>query len=590
MAIYTENERPYISVVVAARNDDHGGNMLRRMQAFINAWIGQAKEYRLPSEIIIVEWNPPADRPKLMDALEWPADTDPCDVRIVEVTSEVHRQFKNAESIPLHQMIAKNAGILRARGEFVLATNLDIVLSAEVMRFIADRRLEKRKMYRMDRTDVASNVPINASSDQLVQFCENHMVKVFTSEGGFDIAADGLFALEANDIVAPDAGLRLGPGWYPVDRGSAEPFRWMAPEAEFILHRPHGTAPCIVMDVEAGPSAGTQVVLEIVDPTGAVLASAAVEGRSQLRLHIPDQISTANLHFRIRGGGVPLTRDARILNLRFFDLSWEGWSLPRRFDRWRPGDTNREPSIRVRSIQPQQVQLALNGGAGAALDRMEIHLTDPSGNVVFQTTANLPANAVSESLLTLRVGFKLTGSQTLAENNDGQQAAAVWRLEVVDTRPGEDWTASFAAPSPFAHHMRNAAYLHTNGCGDFTLLSRDDWFTLRGYPEFPIWPTHIDSLLCYSAHHAGMQEVVLREPLRMFHVQHKTTWTPDAEKDRNAKAASKGIATIMNDDVVKWIDRMRRFNAPAIFAQSNWGLAGIELPEVEVGKVRAEKL
>jgi len=130
--------------------------------------------------------------------------------------------------------------------------------------------------------------------------------------------------------------------------------------------------------------------------------------------------------------------------------------------------------------------------------------------------------------------------------------------------------------------MRSAAYLHTNGCGDFTLLSRDDWFSLRGYPEFPIWPTHIDSLLCYAAHHAGIQEVVLREPMRMFHIQHQTTWTPDAEKDRNAKAASMGIATLRNDDVVKWIDRMRRFNAPAIFAQSNWGLADIELPEATV--------
>ncbi|HYL76469.1 MAG TPA: hypothetical protein VEU96_19810 [Bryobacteraceae bacterium] len=581
MATYTEKERPYVSVIVAARNDDHGGNMLRRMQAFINAWIGQAREYRLPSEIIIVEWNPPDNRPRLIDALEWPPETGPCDVRFLEVSPEVHRQFKHADAIPLHQMIAKNAGIRRALGEFVLATNLDIVLSAEVMRFMADRRLEKRKMYRMDRTDVANNVPIRATSDQLVQFCENHMVKVFNSEGGFDLGPDGLLALEANDIVGRDAGFRFGSGWYPVDRGSAEPFRWMAREADLLLYRPSGVAPCLLMEAEVGPSAGgAPIVLDVQDPLGPVLASATLEGRCRLRLHIPDQISTGKLRFRIQGGGVPLSRDARFLDLRFFEIMWEGGPRSSQFSRWRPADNASEASICVRSVEPQRAQLALNAGPGAILEGLEIHLSDSSGNVVFHSAASLPPSQLNRCLLTLRVGFKYTGH--CAENDEAKQPEPFWRLDVVDSWPGEDWSTAFATPSPFAQHMRNAAYLHTNGCGDFTLLSRDDWFSLRGYPEFPIWPSHLDSLLCYAAHHAGIQEVVLREPMRMFHIQHQTTWSPDDEKDRHAKAAAKGIAIIANDDVVKWIDRMRRFNAPAIFAQSNWGLADIELPETAV--------
>jgi hypothetical protein len=138
------NFEPYITVVVTARNDNHGGNMLRRMQAFLNAWFGQAARYDLPSEVIVVEWNPPADRPKLIDCLELPNDTGPCELRFVDVSGEVHRRFPNPEAIPLHQMAAKNAGIRRARGKFVLATNLDIVFSGELMRFLAERRLVGR--------------------------------------------------------------------------------------------------------------------------------------------------------------------------------------------------------------------------------------------------------------------------------------------------------------------------------------------------------------------------------------------------------------------------------------------------------------
>ena len=57
--------QPYLSLVVTARNDDHGGNLLGRMQTFLNNWLNQARRFGIPSELIIVEWNPPADRPPL---------------------------------------------------------------------------------------------------------------------------------------------------------------------------------------------------------------------------------------------------------------------------------------------------------------------------------------------------------------------------------------------------------------------------------------------------------------------------------------------------------------------------------------------
>src|ERR1700730_784280 len=121
---------PYLSLVVTARNDDHGGNLLGRMQAFVNAWIGQAQRYQIPAELMVVEWTPPADRPRLRDALHWPPDFGPCQVRFIEVPRELHSRFTHAEALPLYQMIAKNVGIRRARGQFVLATNIDILFSS----------------------------------------------------------------------------------------------------------------------------------------------------------------------------------------------------------------------------------------------------------------------------------------------------------------------------------------------------------------------------------------------------------------------------------------------------------------------------
>jgi hypothetical protein len=129
--------------------------------------------------------------------------------------------------------------------------------------------------------------------------------------------------------------------------------------------------------------------------------------------------------------------------------------------------------------------------------------------------------------------------------------------------------------------MRRFRHLHTNACGDFTLLARNHWFALRAYPEFPIWPMHVDSLFCYAAYHAGIREEILRPPLRIFHIQHLSGagWTPEGQHELDARVARKKVSTIEYPEFVKWIDQMRRFDAPMIFSPSNWGLADVELPE-----------
>jgi hypothetical protein len=572
---------PYISVVVAARNDNHGGNMLRRMQAFLKAWFAQAARYDIPSEVIVVEWNPPADRARLAECLDLPSESGPCELRFIEVSRELHRRLPNPDAIPLHQMLAKNVGIRRARGQFILSTNIDIVFSAEFMRFVAERRLEHRTIYRIDRHDVSSEIPEKATLDELLAFCGQNMRRVFTAEGDFEFESDGLRKLEAEDIVAPE-GLRLGPGWYVVERYEKDPFRWMAAEAEVIFDKPRDAETNLVMDVEAGPSApGGVVSIEVVDRAGNILSTATVQGRSKLRLHIPVRISSGSLRLRLRGDWLALAQDSRFLILRAFRIWWED-------SPWRPAPelapVNRqtEANLRVRSIQPRRIELALHPGKGTDLENIEFNLSDASGNPLFQfASGHLPHARNGEYLLAVNFGFKFSPQQTSPQGVDAPVQDTGWFLEVVGSRPSTGWTATNQATSQFANHMLNPAMLHTNGSGDFTLLSREDWGSLRGYAEFPIWPVHIDSLFCYAAHYSGMREVVLREPIRIFHIEHFSGagWTPEGEQERLSRIESKGVSVLQHQDLVNWIDRMRRFNAPAIFTLEDWGLAGEVLPE-----------
>ncbi len=95
---------------------------------------------------------------------------------------------------------------------------------------------------------------------------------------------------------------------------------------------------------------------------------------------------------------------------------------------------------------------------------------------------------------------------------------------------------------------------------------------------------HIDSLFCYAAHHGGIGEVVLREPMRICHTEHLSAagCTPEGEQERVAHIEAKGVTEIQYATVTEWIDRMRRSNAPMIFTLKDWGLAGMALPETTV--------
>src|SRR5260370_392130 len=93
------NRQPHLSIVAASRNDDHGGNLFERMQLFVDGLADQARRFDLAIELVLVEWNPPADRPSLADALRWePAEQ--FQLRVITVPPEVHRTVAHAVRPP----------------------------------------------------------------------------------------------------------------------------------------------------------------------------------------------------------------------------------------------------------------------------------------------------------------------------------------------------------------------------------------------------------------------------------------------------------------------------------------------------------
>lgn len=167
----------YLSIVATTRNDDHGGDLLRRTNAFINSVYKQAERTGLKTELVIVEWNPPSDREPLKDVLLKPGDDVPVALRVITVPERIHQTYRFADSLPLYQMIAKNVGIRRARGEFVLCTNIDILFSDEAFDQLAKRQLKHEVFYRANRCDVPKEVMDHEGLKAQLAYSKEHVIR-----------------------------------------------------------------------------------------------------------------------------------------------------------------------------------------------------------------------------------------------------------------------------------------------------------------------------------------------------------------------------------------------------------------------------
>jgi len=170
-------ERPYLSIVAASRNDDHAGNILKRMRLFVAGLIAQTNRHRLPAELIMVEWNPPEDQPLLQHILPKPQNGDFLTVRYLIVPKEIHQHYRLSSEISLFQMIAKNVGIRRAKGQFVLCTNIDILFSDELFRTLAAKNLRDNTFYRANRCDVPDLIDAAWDLSQQLAWCDQNIIR-----------------------------------------------------------------------------------------------------------------------------------------------------------------------------------------------------------------------------------------------------------------------------------------------------------------------------------------------------------------------------------------------------------------------------
>ena len=146
---------PAYTFILTSRNDDHDPG-LRRLKVCLACLFHHMESRGVDSELLLVEWNPPANRPGLADVLPWPTGQQHWTVRAITVSPEVHSQWAGrGRTIPLYVLAARNVGLRRARGQWVLPMNQDCFFTDRLADRLADPSiLRQYAFYRAVRADI----------------------------------------------------------------------------------------------------------------------------------------------------------------------------------------------------------------------------------------------------------------------------------------------------------------------------------------------------------------------------------------------------------------------------------------------------
>jgi transposase len=145
---------PYLSIVGWVRNDGYMEGYIERVQRALRLLISQLDRHKVPTEIVIVEWNPPPDRPLFVDLVGDCRGEGYVTVRFVVVDGCHHRSLIGSQFKGMHVINAANVGMRRARGRFLVPKGMDTFLTDSVIAQIARAQLRDDEFYRCDRYDV----------------------------------------------------------------------------------------------------------------------------------------------------------------------------------------------------------------------------------------------------------------------------------------------------------------------------------------------------------------------------------------------------------------------------------------------------
>jgi hypothetical protein len=167
-------QAPLVSVVLTGRNDGYGGDFVGRFLRTLGFNHQQLNERGVPHEFVFIEWAPPRGAPLLAEVVrgELPElAQNVCSWFVVD--PEYQSVLSLNPRLEYMEFAAKNVGIRRARGRFILTSNCDVFLGREILERLAKADLREGVIYRAFRRDLKLGGDFGALSWNVLEDIRN---------------------------------------------------------------------------------------------------------------------------------------------------------------------------------------------------------------------------------------------------------------------------------------------------------------------------------------------------------------------------------------------------------------------------------
>ncbi len=126
-----------ISLIVAGRNDNYGGDFSIRLQTVLD-W---NMSHMPNAELVYIEWNQVKDRPS---DCEWISKRYPNSFCYI-VPNSIHKTINDNPKMPMLEYFAKNLGIRKSKNDWLMMLNADVFVGQDTLENI--HRLNKDTVY-----------------------------------------------------------------------------------------------------------------------------------------------------------------------------------------------------------------------------------------------------------------------------------------------------------------------------------------------------------------------------------------------------------------------------------------------------------
>lgn len=191
-----------ISFILNGRNDDYTSGYIEKLNLTLACLAAQALRYEFPVEVIIVEWNPPADQLYLSQCLKKVSNTF-LKAMVITVDPKYHEGIDGGENRPIHCLRALNVGIRRSSGRFITPLASDSLLSDEIFEYFIKDGMEDHNVYRLDRCDVSDKIldeltPTEYMQTNLVKLCRQNIDNRYSNQDEILLNHHGIKPLHTN--------------------------------------------------------------------------------------------------------------------------------------------------------------------------------------------------------------------------------------------------------------------------------------------------------------------------------------------------------------------------------------------------------